>query len=219
MINFLNGFSFANIAPAAMVTAPCPDQFCGELRNGTFIANIKRVDINYVMNGKTKSISNSLRNPVVVLLESPHKDEYDSITQTALGPCMGRSGDNFRKKFDVLIKGSSMFNKLQTLTCDIVLFNTIQYQCSLGLPLAGKANIKNKKQRDSNFIACIRNGNDFIDRLGAIRPHAIINLCTKGTRNLQQIVRNIYNQSTLNFLYVEGYHPSAWNNSRYQKIN
>ena len=218
MINFLNGFSFANIVPNAMVTAPCPDQSCGELRNGIFVANIKRVDIDYVMNGKTKSISNSLRNPVVILLESPHKDEYDSITHMALGPCMGRSGDNFRKKFDALIKGSSIFNQLQNLTCDIVLFNTIQYQCSLGLPLAGKVNSNNKKQRDSNFIACIRN-NDFIDRLEAINPHAIINLCTKGTRNLQQIVRDIYNQSTLNVLYVEGYHPSAWNNSRYQKIN
>ena len=99
MINFLRNFSFANIAPNASNINACPDQVVGKIVNGVFSPYLKRADIVYVDNNNMVSVTNKLKNPVVIIFESPHKNEFDSITKMALGPCMGVSGENFNSFF------------------------------------------------------------------------------------------------------------------------
>jgi hypothetical protein len=220
MINFLRNFSFANIAPNASNINACPDQVVGKIVNGVFNPYLKRADIVYVDNNNMVSVTNKLKNPVVIILESPHKNEFDPITKMALGPCMGVSGENFNSFFNSIFHLSSIYQNIQHAVCDVIFLNAIQYQCSLGLSLSGKNNLANKKVRDSNFLTCLNNinNNDFILRLQAIHPFAIINLCTKGLSNLQQKIDNIcIQQGFVN--YTTGYHPSTWKNKKYAKIN
>ena len=148
------------------------------------------------------TISNKLSDPIVIILESPHKDEFDTITSMALGPAMGKTGDNLKAHFDFAIQNSSIYQFLLGASHDIVLVNAIQYQCSLGNSL-GKKKPTNISLRNTNFKLCF-NTNDLQKRLNALKPFATINLCTK---QFQQNVANIA-QSFNNYTY--GNHPSSW---------
>ncbi len=220
MINFLKNFSFANIAPNASNINACPDQVVGEIVNGVFSPYPKRADMVYVDNNNMVSVTNKLKNPIVIILESPHKNEYDPITKMALGPCMGVSGVNLYNDFNNNFSKSKIYNAMNSLECDVILLNAIQYQCSEGKPLSGKKNEANKKNRDNNFFICINNKdkNDFVTRLKAISPFAIINLCTIGKMGLQQMVENVCRKNNFTKNYTKGIHPSAWNNGKKQKI-
>ncbi len=218
MINFLGAtFQFNSIDQQAIITSPCPDQVVGELNDGKFKVYKNRIDINYVIKG---GVNNQLISPIVVILESPHKDEYDPITLQALGPAMGVTGVNFKTYFDTLLNGKWK-NVLKKGQHSIVLFNAVQFQCSLGNKLSGMASYKNKKKRDENFLLCLDdvNNNDMIKRLKAIRPTLVINLCTVGLKknNLCEHVSSLLRQGTIN--YTNGTHPSRWNNPMHRKIN
>ena len=169
------------------------------------------------------TIKNKLTEPIVIILESPHKDEFDPITLMALGPAMGNTGRNLVKHFDSLIQNSSIYNYLTGAPHDIVLVNAIQYQCSLGNNLSGKGSYQNKKQRDKNWLACFNavNSNDLLNRIDAIKPFAIINLCTFGLFNLQlhldRTVRQYIQTTQPQTLYTIGKHPSSWHIS-YNRI-
>lgn len=73
---------------------PCPDQLVGNFDGTTFTPYQKRSDIDYV--GQNQ-INNGLKEPIVIILESPHISEYDPVTSMALGPAMGKTGENLKK--------------------------------------------------------------------------------------------------------------------------
>ena len=217
MINYLNHFSFSTVAPTAPIITPCPDQIIGHMNNNIFTPHTSRINIDYITNTNgIDSINNTLTDPIVVVLESPHKYEYDPITGMALGPAMGTTGTLFIQHFASILSRSSNISLINGNRYDVVLVNAIQYQCSLGLPLSGKSNRANKQQRDNYFIASLSNpnNNDFIRRISAINPFAVINLCTIGLSDLQKEVENQLNNSTIKKNRTTGYHPSNWWNTK-----
>lgn len=216
-INYLINFNFSSIinpVPGISVNPnPCPDQLVGTLKNGVF-APSARTNIDYL---NSNTISNNLTNPIVIILESPHKDEYNTNTLQALGPAMGKTGIAFNQYFDSLIVASKNIALSPQHNHDILFVNAIQYQCSLGKKLNGKDSYENKKQRDQNWLTCFNNSesNDLEKRIAAIKPYAIINLCTIGLSNLQlyvdRAVKSYVNQvGNSSIYYTIGNHPSTW---------
>jgi len=132
---------------------------------------------------------------------------------------MGSTGTLFFKNFVKAINKSNNIN-LKSGTYDIVLINSIQYQCSLGENL--DKNDDNQKQRDINWILCFihEDSCDIERRLKALSPFATINLCTKGKgsglSNLRQLLERKIG-SMIN--YTSGNHPSSWRNQRNTVIN
>jgi hypothetical protein len=219
MNNFIeDNFLFSSVVNCDCNTAiniPCPDQVIGQLDNGKFFVT-QRSDIDYIINRNKKCINNILTKPIVVILESPHKSEFNNSGQ-AIGPALGRTGVLFNNNFSTLIKSSSIFPKINNLKHDIVFMNAVQYQCSLGHYLN---TYNNKKLRDTNWKLCFHNkcAKDLDYRLEAISPYAIINLVTKGLCNLQSYVdESIKYRTFYSGIYTTGTHPSTWN-FRYAKI-
>ncbi len=115
---------------------------------------------------------------LVVILESPHLDEFDVIDKNKkiIGnrPANGKTGERFRKEFEQIIN-NKYSSKLSKGNYFVYLVNSVQYQCSLG----AKTNIF----RDYVWLTLwlereIRE--NFIDRLKIINPSIIINCCTNG---------------------------------------
>lgn len=210
MINYLNpNFSFKSIASNATILFPCPDQIIGELKNGKFFAFSTRIDIDYNLQQLVNN--KNLNTPIIIVLESPHKDEFDPITLQPIGPAMGKTGENFRSFFEQLLNGTSK-SILTNGQHTIILLNAVQFQCSLGKKLSGLGSYKNKKMRDDNFIKCFNNENDFINRIKAINPVLVINLCTIGLKK-NNLIGHVSNElKNANIKYTVGSHPSRWNN-------
>ena len=200
---------------------PCRDMFAGQLLNGNYIANIQRYQspdlyaIEYCRNSVGYDLNNIKRfnnNIIVCVLESPHRDEYLKSNNFNCGySAMGRTGKFFDKKFkDKLLENHTNFC---SGNYDIVLLNSVQFQCSNAhRPLK-------KTIRDTNWNAMINN-NDIYDellhRIQALNPAYIINLCTKSHINLQLILQSkLIRSNVFNICnHTHGWHPSTWNNSK-----
>lgn len=167
------------------------------------------VDYNSSPLPTTYSGNVSIVNPVIaVVLESPHKSEY--TMGLPLGPARGTTGRLFDRKFPKLFSNSIWNSHFLSATYDVILLNGVQFQCSLGQPLN---NIINRQVRDNNWIDIFNNygGNvDIVDRLNALNPVLIINLCTKGYSNLQMILDRQL-KANFNCPNTLGTHPSTWN--------
>ena len=181
------------------------DQIVGQLTNGIYTSLPKRIDIDYQQSQNTKFITNVVTSPIVIVLESPHRHEY--INGVPVGPAQNTTGTLFKNKFDALISKSVVFNTISTGYHDVIMLNSVQYQCSLGHALKTNAN---KCLRDQIWNNCFQNGcsQDITDRISAIKPVCVINLCTKGFINLQLILHTQISQFA-NYTY--GTHPSTWN--------
>lgn len=228
MINYLLDFNFEshirqniqnNSTP--INNNPCPDQLVGYLDKGSFHPGTTRENIDYLLTNNNYSINNSIQRKIVVILESPHTNEYDPITGQALGLALGKTGKLFAKHFSSALKKSKIFPALSSSNNKfaVVLINSVQYQCSLGRFLTLS---KNKSLRNRNWRSCfnggaksndlnLRKSNDLDLRLKALNPDYIINLCTKDLRSdvTDYISRSpVFSISSQNF--TEGNHPASW---------
>lgn len=203
----------------------CPDQFVAML---SYDANKKHWDwlTNYIYANQTGRIninygSVDLKNCILVVLESPHFDEYDAISHQAKGPAVGSTGKMFEKHFLSIINGKNNLIKLnQNLTYNIIFVNSVQYQASQGTkPLKPLA-------RDRNWLSFWHQGfnADLCKRVSAYGCNTIvINMCTYGQNFLhnrvQSVLRCTYKKHGLNInnLY-QSYHPSTWWIKRRRKI-
>lgn len=120
---------------------------------------------------------------IVIILESPHKDEYDNAKcKIAPAPALGITGCNLDKGFVDILKDFMEENKgiIKDGTYQVILMNAIQFQCSLGLePIV-------EKIKDEIFLSLWASDNiveNFKQRLEKYRPDIIINCCTNGDIN------------------------------------
>lgn len=211
-VNFLGNFDFPiAIGITNANPNPCQDQKVGTLSNGTF-SYTSRTDIDYK---NSNAININPTSPIIIVLESPHKEEF--ANDIARGPAMEKTGLYFGNFFSPLLKSSKLINVLTNSQHDVIFMNAIQYQCSLGNKLNGKRSYQNKKQRDLNWLTCFNNNysNDLVRRINAIKPYAVINLCTMGFSNLQlyvdRAVCSYINGITKSPIYYTiGRHPSTW---------
>ena len=174
----------------------CPDQIIGEIKitnkNGTFFVEYQKsekiktlvAEKNYCrQDGKICTTEND---SCVLVLESPHKAEYETIAEEklALGPAQGITGRNIEAYVANLLT-IALNNKTivvdikdnNSKTFDLVLMNAIQFQCSLEK--------KTKFYRDAMFHLCWQQSkivDDFENRLAntVTDNSIIINCCTKG---------------------------------------
>lgn len=177
----------------------CPDQVVAQIEytgNDIKFIQLCRTKSNSVVNKSEGGIkianrievtkSKVLNNVVVIVLESPHRDEYDANGK-AIGPAFGITGNNINKFLpDVLM--SAINRNVLTLnkgTYDIVLLNAVQKQCSLGE--------ETKKYRDAMFLKYWEKDkirDSFRNRLNNVllktskQNDIVINCCTQGNHNI-----------------------------------
>lgn len=117
---------------------------------------------------------------IVIILESPHIDEYDKAKcKIAPAPALGTTGCNLDDGFVDTLNDFMTTNEgmIEDSIYKVILMNAVQFQCSLGLePIVGKI-------RDENFLslwasdAIVQN---FKERLEKYQPDIVINCCTNG---------------------------------------
>lgn len=216
MVNYLPNFNFRVVIkkPTAPIIAPCMDQICGWIdTNGNYNSIRKwktKFNVDYLSNRTAVCRGKAIKSPIVVILESPHVDEFDA-SGTPKGPAQGKTGNRFDKYFEQLINSSSVSNVIGTESHAVVLVNSVQYQCSLGKqPLKGK----NRSDCDKNWKSCFNAGGntDLVNRLNALKPVAVINLCTASLKkDVDQQICHFSN-------YTCGYHPASWHWRKYREI-
>lgn len=197
-------------------TFACPDARFARLKNGKIeeipdshgIMDIKNRDpILYSMTGASVASKDKLNNVIVLILESPHIDEFSS---KVIAPAMGKTGEHCFRYFDKLFAKSCLASRVsKSKQYDLVFVNSVQYQTSCGAsPLTDKAN---KQRRDTNWMTIFNAGSsdDLLKRLAALKPVLVLNLCTKSTMNLQAAVdATVKPKYSKN--YTTGDHPFNW---------
>ena len=142
-------------------------------------------------------IKNKVNDRIVIILESPHKDEY---SKKITAPAMGTTGENINKYLlDILNKkiGNPQIDKKEY---DVILMNAIQYQTSLG--------IYTEYFRDRVWLTLWNKGDlrkEFIKRLEGYNADIVFNFCTNGShkKDLIYILDKKRNSSNMTFQYID----------------
>lgn len=195
----------------------CPDQHVGTIRkleNGTFDDNVDALKKYVDRISLSQSFNPRSKRCVILILESPHMDEYKGNP----GPAKGTTGTNIKKHLgEVLLPIKDKFSDEQY---DVLIMNAICFQTSLGIsPLS-------KVIRNNVFINCWNSfgRENFQMRLKMFSDRykggVVGNFCTQiesvGVKpkilvknEISLIIKNILSS---NFYSVEGYHPSRVSN-------
>ena len=217
-----------NLAPIPWNNMPCNDQWVGEIifngidfeYNGSEVFQLTRkkssgqirVDVNY-----SASKIKSSKAKIVVLLESPHLEEFKVVGYPYnTAPAWGNTGDRFDSQFIKVLNrhikniGSKYLLKNRQ-AFDVYIVNAIQYQCSLGISPINPS-VRNglfsylwNLQPDSFY-------QDLIDRLNFIRPDIIINACTAKLKNRHcnaNSIMPLLNNKNIAF-FTASSHMSVW---------
>lgn len=172
----------------------CPDQYVGLISQ--FFYNPSDFPERVLVESRPSDIK-----CVIMILESPHIDEFSN----SLGTEKGQTGRLIRANF-LLVNGLSEYNNH-----GLILINAVQNQCSLGS--------STDCYRDDVFATVWQNGakEDFIRRLNSIfQPgDVIVNCCTKGNMKNNEL-RRLVQQSIPSDKgeVLRRTHPSSWYSER-----
>ncbi len=164
------------------------------------------------------------KNNILVILESPHKDEYCKKCFNPIAPANGPTGRNFCKRFISVIITLSIPHRcnlqLTEKKYSICFINPVQFQTSLHFIRGGGLDKSIEKElRDKVWDKLFfHSQNDFIPRLQRYNPVVILNACTGSKdglippRTLKDYVRTtVNNRGHLACIpKFNTYHPSAW---------
>lgn len=155
---------------------------------------------------------------IALILESPHKDEYNDDF-VPIAPAQGTTGDLIFEKLDVLLNESRFLDLFKEDMYRVIIVNPIPVQTSLyelhKIPLSDKKTKGIKTLRDNVWICLWENGNykkDFLEVLEDTKPKIILNCCTA---ELTKYIRNVIPEDKK---VLEIDHPSSWWNKNI-KIN
>ena len=145
-----------------------------------------------ITNGKcsfTNSVENKEKQNIVIVLESPHRSEYNDVG-TAIRSANGNTGKklkaNLEQKIDKVIKNGRL--KLGDDAYNLYAVNAIQYQCSFGLkPI--QPELRNTVFRTLWPSLKV----DFLNRIKKLEPIVIINMCTGGIMAIGDYIANTAN--------------------------
>jgi hypothetical protein len=170
-----------------VATLPCPDQYVGTAiyqgpeqgfkyegpQNESHFT--QRLDLPEYLNQSTGP-------RLIIVLESPHKDEFNKLTKAPIGPANGVTGENIRYFLAYATKNLNVQDFPAQQPFDLILMNAIQHQCSLGKPP--------QKYRTEVFIKCWDNPvigkRYFVKRLRDYMKDTktvVINSCTASVRD------------------------------------
>jgi hypothetical protein len=187
----------------------CFDQVICEYEHGKASSNNNSNDTTFLADERIKKSRDDLyklneNDNIVIILESPHVDEFRCIIGCKDGfrigmPCMGKTGENLKKYFiDELDKClEEVFNndKFKDILKDdknkkfnIIVMNAIQFQCSLGFKPSKEKNELCKKLFKDEVKDEVKDKNDksekniiksnMIKRLSVYKPKCIVNCST-----------------------------------------
>lgn len=149
---------------------------------------------------------------MVIVLESPHKDEFSSMG-VPIRPANGVTGSKINLLLAQIVNNSPPNGISQSIIYKVYLVNSIQYQTSCYQALHNYPDYNANWHTIRNYVfkALWNNGNfslqqDLRNRINLINPSVIMNCVTGGKANssLRSIVEKVVKS---NNLYS---HPSAW---------
>jgi len=177
----------------------CPDNYVGTISKSEENLFIK-CELRFENRHRTRPIAHENPNRIVIVLESPHINEFRS---SLIAPALGKTGNNLsselHRKLYCIISNDEQFY-------DVYICNPIQYQCSLGLKCSNNKDIIFKKMWESKQVK-----HDFLSRIEKIKPTIIINCCTGGKEpnGLRTMVQEQINSAFPKIARYVGHHPSS----------
>jgi hypothetical protein len=191
-MNF-NSIATAAAAPgsSSFEIRRCPDQYVGVLEAIKALGDFPV---------RHPALARPSGPAVILILESPHIDEF--VGQ--MGPAMGPTGKNIAR-YVRLVPGLDAMGALP-----LILVNAVQYQCSLGQ--------KTERYRDKVFLAVWKEGGreDFAQRMRqTYRPSdTVVCACTKGNLGKCELRRLVHATLVGEFPLanvLRRTHPAKWN--------
>jgi hypothetical protein len=188
----------------------CPDMFVGKIENLHKSSSFSYCKITDTPNAGM--VNQEGRKAILLILESPHKEEYK---EEPIEPAKGCTGCAIRTYFRQIFGDDCN-------SYDLVLLNLVQYQCSQGMATRGKKSIKNTvlakllegAPKENIFVQ------NFVERVrAAMRIYetcVIINACPFTKINNQELNKQVdaWLNSALGSsaykLISDAGHPSAW---------
>lgn len=199
----------------------CPDQIVASIKNNgdEFIwskkietKQSKKKNNTKIELFKRKSIKKGLNIPnniILLILESPHTDEFAGGEIN--GPAFGQTGKNINDKFIEMLNNSSIKDILpQEEICKIILVNAIQYACSCGINLDVLKNSMLKNVWEHDEVK-----EDFRNRIEIIKKAStkklvVINCCTKPIKeSVGNEIKKVFNENI-----YEAPHPAYWSRTK-----
>ncbi|MGE8036846.1 hypothetical protein [Lysinibacillus sp. NPDC093692] len=163
-------------------------------------------------------ISNNFERSIIIILESPHTDEYDS-NFIPIAPAQGTTGINIETyllKLLKLIKNQSDFFTQQT-SLNILIVNPVPFQTSLAYLTNGT---KDDDVRDQVWRTIWHSENyqrKFSEKVNNFNNiDLIINACTTNLKS--EITNFLINNSNISPIY-ECSHPSSWHSFHTKNFN
>lgn len=131
---------------------------------------------------------------IVLVLESPHRSEYNKGNGSAIKSANGKTGDKIEKQLSPKINDMLINNQiLIDQAYNVYAVNAIQYQCSCGLkPIQTEL-------RNSIFRMLWPSlKEDFINRIKQLNPVLIINMCTGGVSSISDHIKKTASVANVN---------------------
>ena len=202
----------------------CPDQIVASIKNnGDEFIWSKKIETKQSKKKKNTKIklfkrknikkgSNIPNNIILLILESPHTDEFPG--NKINGPAFGQTGKNINDKFIEMLNNSSIKDILpQKEICKIIIVNAIQYACSCGinLDILKESMLKNVWKHDEVK-------EDFRKRILIIKNTIIkykkklvaINCCTKPIKeSVGNEIKKVFKENI-----YEVPHPAYWSRTK-----
>ncbi len=140
---------------------------------------------------------------IVLILESPHKAEFEKDTFKPLYPASGKTGERISNYFKEINSKMKIENSDEIIIC-----NPVQWQSSLH-ELHKKGLTGEFRELRDKVWGCLwdESNDDFYKRLKKYNPKIIINACTgKLSPEVQKALDNNFQETTR---YITT-HPSSW---------
>lgn len=158
---------------------------------------------------------------LVILLESPHRDEYGTSIRNPVAPARGQTGAGIHRHLSDVLNSCDRLSDLlrPKAPLRVVIANPVPYQTSAyaihggRLPRPDSASLRDKIWRalwriKSPNGTCVLQY-DFLRRLRCYAPKVIVNACTGGKGGLQGLVTNVLPSEYRDRLFV-AHHPAVW---------
>ena len=154
---------------------------------------------------------------VVVLLESPHRDEYGgkgTAMNQPIAPAMGKTGQRMDEYLGAL------FRAIGAPVCEVVISNPIQFQASLYVVHKNKIGSSRKRHLTNTVWEALWNvkqiRSDFLRRIRSYRPCLVVNACT---RCLSGTIDKFLRHALPSDRCWKTTHPFSWLNSNNRRIS
>ncbi|MFZ2449850.1 MAG: hypothetical protein WAW36_04955 [Methylovulum miyakonense] len=178
---------------------------------------------------------NKAANNILIILESPHKDEYDDDNFLPLGPANGATGENFLNYFASPCMNIVLYKLIKDLHLNldegkvysICFVNPVPFQTTLDFILRPIKSKKKDKKAEKTYRDQLKTEvwnalfyychHHFKCRVLSYNPSVIINACTKELKDKVKLAVDNPNNQIKCPNKFNTTHPSGWHGSNLSK--